>query len=121
MKRIVKEMEADGIPHPSYFEFLFGMGIYAFQEAEMEYIILETGLGGRLDATNAIRKPAVTVITSISLDHVEILGDTIEAIAGEKAGIIKPHVPVVCLDGKESTPVIEKQAKKRQAPCIKLV
>ena len=120
VKRIVKEMEADGIPHPSYFEFLFGMGMYAFQEAGMEYIILETGLGGRLDATNAIRKPAVTVITSISLDHMEILGDTIEAIAGEKAGIIKPHVPVVCLDGKESTPVIEKQAKKRQAPCIKI-
>lgn len=120
VKGIVDEMEADGIPHPSYFEFLFGMGMYAFQEAGMDYLILETGLGGRLDATNAILHPAVTVITSISLDHMEILGDTIEAIAGEKAGIIKPGVPVVYLGERDSTSVIETRAKEQQAPCIKI-
>lgn len=66
----------------------------AFAETDVEYIILETGLGGRLDATNAIDNPALAIITSISLDHTAILGDTIEKIAGEKAGIIKPGVPV---------------------------
>ena len=60
----------------------------------MEYIVLETGLGGRLDATSSV-EPVACVITSIGLDHMEYLGDTIDKIAGEKAGIIKPSVPVV--------------------------
>lgn len=76
-------------------------------------MILETGIGGRLDATNAVKEPLITVITSISPDHMEILGNTIEEIAGEKAGIIKPGVPVVFLDGRESTKIIE----ARQKPC----
>ena len=120
VKSVVESMEEAGIPHPSYFEFLFGMAMYAFGKADVEYIILETGLGGRLDATNAIRHPFVTVITSISLDHMDILGDTIEEIAAEKAGIIKPHVPVVYLDGKKSSGVIEKKAAELEAPCIKI-
>ncbi len=61
----------------------------AFAETDVEYIILETGLGGRLDATNAVPCPALSIITSISLDHTAILGDTIRKIAAEKAGIIK--------------------------------
>lgn len=61
----------------------------------MEYVVLETGLGGRLDATNSFADPVLSIITSISLEHTEILGDTIAQIAGEKAGIIKPGVPVV--------------------------
>lgn len=120
VKSVVESMEEAGIPHPSYFEFLFGMAMYAFRKADVEYIILETGLGGRLDATNAIRHPLVTVITSISLDHMDILGDTIEEIAAEKAGIIKPHVPVVYLDGEKSSGVIEKKAAELEAPCIKI-
>ena len=99
--KIVRQMVEDGIEHPSYFEFLFGMGMTAFAETDVEYIILETGLGGRLDATNAIDNPALAIITSISLDHTAILGDTIEKIAGEKAGIIKPGVPVL-FDGSKS-------------------
>ena len=78
--KIVRQMVEDGIEHPSYFEFLFGMGMTAFAETDVEYIILETGLGGRLDATNAIDNPALAIITSISLDHTAILGDTIEKI-----------------------------------------
>ena len=78
-------MEEEGIPHPSYFEFLFGMGLSAFEKSDVEYIVLETGLGGRLDATNAFPCPALTVITSISLDHTMILGNTIEQIAAERA------------------------------------
>lgn len=80
MMDTIKEMKKDGIAHPSYFEFLFGMGMYAFSEADVEYIILETGLGGRLDATNSIQHPIMTVITSITLDHTDILGDTIEKL-----------------------------------------
>lgn len=116
----IKEMKKDGIAHPSYFEFLFGMGMYAFSEADVEYIILETGLGGRLDATNSIQPPIMTVITSITLDHTDILGDTIEKIAAEKAGIIKEGIPVVCMGDREYTHVIEKRAEKLHSPCIKI-
>ena len=93
--KIVRQMVEDGIEHPSYFEFLFGMGMTAFAETDVEYIILETGLGGRLDATNAIDNPALAIITSISLDHTAILGDTIEKIAGEKAGSSKKAAEVI--------------------------
>ena len=88
-----KEMEEEGSGHPSYFEFLYGMGMTAFEEMDVEYIVLETGLGGRLDATNSFANPVLSVITSISLDHTDILGDTIEKIAAEKAGIIKKNIP----------------------------
>lgn len=118
VKGIVDGMYAEGIAHPSYFEFLFGMGMKAFALEDVDYIILETGLGGRLDATNAILKPAVTVITSISLDHTRYLGHTISEIAGEKAGIIKPHIPVIC-DGsnEEALEVIRRKAREMGADC----
>mgnify|MGYP004617701585 CR=1 FL=1 len=77
----VKQMEAEGLEHPTFFEFLFGMGMLAFSQAEAEYVILETGLGGRLDATSATEDPKVCVITSIGLDHMEYLGNTVEQIA----------------------------------------
>ena len=116
--KIVRQMVEDGIEHPSYFEFLFGMGMTAFAETDVEYIILETGLGGRLDATNAIDNPALAIITSISLDHTAILGDTIEKIAGEKAGIIKPGVPVF-FDGssKKVAEVIKAKAAELGVSC----
>ena len=116
--KIVRQKVEDGIEHPSYFEFLFGMGMTAFAETDVEYIILETGLGGRLDATNAIDNPALAIITSISLDHTAILGDTIEKIAGEKAGIIKPGVPVF-FDGssKKAAEVIKAKASELGVSC----
>lgn len=112
------EMEEEGLTHPSYFEFLYGMGMLAFEASEVEYVILETGLGGRLDATNSIEHPFLTVITSISLDHTDILGDTIEKIAWEKAGIIKREVPVF-FDGnsREASEVIRETAREQEAPC----
>lgn len=91
----VSKLEQLGYSHPAFFEFLFAMGMVIFEQSSVEYIVLETGLGGRLDATNVVKKPIVSVITSISLDHTEILGGTIEEIAVEKAGIIKKDVPVV--------------------------
>ena len=83
---LLKE-QPDTFAHPTFFELLFLMGIYIFDKANMEYVVLETGLGGRFDATN--------VINSISLEHTEYLGDTCAKIAGEKAGIIKEGCPVV--------------------------
>ena len=91
----IKAMEAEGYAHPAYFELLFAMMLVIFRDRKVEYAIWETGLGGRLDATNVIRHPLVTILTSISLDHTEYLGDTVTEIAGEKAGIIKPGVPVI--------------------------
>ena len=85
----------DRFSHPTFFELLFLMGMCIFEKCRMEYVVLETGLGGRFDATNVIEKPLVSVITSISLEHTEYLGDTYELIAGEKAGIIKEGCPVV--------------------------
>lgn len=118
VKDKVDEMSGEGFAHPSYFEFLFGMGMVVFQETRPDYIILETGLGGRLDATNAIRKPVLTVITSISLDHTQYLGNTIAAIAAEKAGIIKERVPLI-FDGssEEASEVIRNQAKTKGSRC----
>ncbi len=117
----VKEMEAEGLPHPTFFEFLFGMAVTAFASAGVEYAVLETGLGGRLDATNSVQHPLVTAITSIGLDHMAILGDTLAAIAFEKAGIIKPGVPVFYADTtEESNRVIEQRAAELGAPCKKI-
>ena len=95
VKKVVEEMEKAGLPHPSYFEFLFGIALVAFQKKNLTYLILETGIGGRLDATNIIENPMLTIITAIGLDHQEILGETLEEIASEKAGIIKKGTPLV--------------------------
>lgn len=95
VSQAIEEMVSEGLPHPTFFEFIFAVGMLIFAKAKVEYAVLETGLGGRLDATNIIENPILTVITAISLEHTEILGDTIEKIATEKAGILKPQVPVV--------------------------
>ena len=84
--------------HPTYFEYLFFIAMVLFPERHPDYCILETGLGGRLDATNSVSKKELAVITHISLDHVEYLGDTVEKIAGEKAGIMQAGAPVVYWD-----------------------
>lgn len=96
---LVKESEKEGIFHPTYFEVLFLIGMIIFEQEEVEYLVLETGLGGKKDATNALENQMISIITSIGLDHVEYLGDTHAAIAGEKAGIMKPQIPVV-FDGE---------------------
>lgn len=83
--------------YPTFFEFIFAMAMVIFEKSQAEYIILETGLGGRLDATNCYPRPILSVITSISAEHTEILGDTLPQIAAEKAGILKEGVPVVFL------------------------
>lgn len=84
--------------HPTFFEYLFFMAMVLFSGRELDYCILETGLGGRLDATNSVSCKDLTVITRISLDHVEYLGNTVERIAWEKAGIMRKGVPLVFTD-----------------------
>lgn len=117
VEKAAKEYEAEGEGHPSYFETLFLMGMLIFKEAGVEYLVMETGLGGRLDATNVVEKPLACIITSISRDHTEYLGDTLEAIAGEKDGIIKAGVPVI-YDASQPGPasVIAAKAKEMGSP-----
>lgn len=104
--------------HPSFFEFMTAMAFLQFKRQRCDLAIVEVGMGGRLDATNIV-EPEVTVITSIGLDHCEQLGDTLEKIAAEKAGIIKPGRPVVL--GRvppEAERVIREIAADRGAPVI---
>lgn len=119
---VVEQMQEEGMAHPTFFEYLFAMGIWLFAKEEVEYLILETGLGGRLDCTNIFYRPIATVITSISLEHTEYLGDTITQIAGEKAGIIKEGVPVVFdASDSEAAAVIRKRAGQCHAPVYEVV
>lgn len=102
-----------GIYHPSYFEYLYFMAMLYFEKKRPDFIILETGLGGRLDATNSFPSPCISIITEIGLDHTEYLGETLEKIAAEKAGIVKKGIPVVYFaKNKIVSERIEKSAKE---------
>jgi dihydrofolate synthase/folylpolyglutamate synthase len=125
---VMKELEAfkassgETDYHPSFFEMLFFMACIYYRKMRPDFLILETGLGGRLDATNTISSPVATVITEIGLDHMEYLGDTKEKIAGEKAGIIKPHVPVIFASRHGSWDhVIEERAMSLKSPVFKTI
>ncbi|MYM55612.1 bifunctional folylpolyglutamate synthase/dihydrofolate synthase [Thalassovita mangrovi] len=103
----------------TYFEITTCAAILAMSRVEADYTLLEVGLGGRLDATNVIEKPALTIITPVSIDHEQFLGDTLTKIAGEKAGIIKRGVPcVVGPQQDEAMDVIEATAARLGAPLI---
>ena len=111
--------EANGGVEITYFEITTCAALLAFAETPADYTLLEVGLGGRLDATNVIDAPVATVITPVSMDHEAFLGDTIEAIAGEKAGIIKPGVPcVVSRQEPRAMAVIERAAARAGAPLL---
>ena len=100
----------------SFFEMTVGMAFDHFARSRVDYAVIEVGLGGRLDSTNIIT-PVVSVITNIGMDHMDMLGDTLEKIAAEKAGIIKKGVPVVISEYQEETwPVFEKKAMEEGAP-----
>ena len=105
--------------HPTYFETVTAMAFWLFREMGVHTAVVEVGLGGRLDSTNVVQ-PAVTVITPVDFDHEAYLGHTIEAIAGEKAGIIKPGVPVVVSRQRpEAAAVIEARAAEVGAPIVR--
>ena len=112
----LRDMTANWEPPPTFFEYVTALGLDYFRKRRAEIILLETGLGGRLDATNAVT-PAAAVITSIDFDHTAWLGDTLAAIAGEKAGIIKSGVPVVTgPQAPEAAEVIARVAREKEAP-----
>ena len=104
--------------HPSFFELTTAMAFKYFADMKVDIAVIEVGLGGRLDCTNII-KPILSVITNISLDHTQFLGDTLAKIAGEKAGIIKPGVTVVIGEANgETRPVFEAKAREVGAPIV---
>lgn len=106
--------------HPTFFEISLGLAMRYFCDQDCEVIVLETGMGGRLDATNAV-KSDVSVITSISLDHQQWLGETIREIAGEKAGILKATVPVIVAElHPEARDVVGRCALTLGIPCIEV-
>jgi dihydrofolate synthase/folylpolyglutamate synthase len=103
---------------PSYFEWTVALAFDFFARQQVDIAIIETGLGGRIDSTNIVN-PMLSVITNIGYDHMNLLGDTLELIAGEKAGIIKPAVPVVIGETHPQTrEVFLKTASQRQAPLV---
>jgi len=119
--KVVERRRVKGNPAPTFFEFIFGIALVAFRKAKVEVVVLETGLGGRLDATNAVARPIATVITSIGYDHMKQLGNTLGQIASEKAGIIKEGVPLVFASTtKESDDVIEGRARTMHSPSLKV-
>ena len=109
----IAEGKEGELHHPTFFEFLFLMAMVVFEETKPDYIILETGMGGRLDATNVFGKPELTIITEIGMDHCEYLGNTKEMIAAEKAGVIKPGVPLVYVEREKSVSDVLSQAAER--------
>ena len=119
MQPLLKEFPA--ATHPTFFEVVTVKASGYFVEQGCDLVVWETGLGGRLDATNIVT-PLASVITNIQLDHQQWLGDTLEEIAAEKAGIIKPGVPVItATDSSEALEVIREIARKQSAPLTVLI
>ena len=116
----VRELDAGPGPPPTFFEISTALGFLHFTCRRVELAVIEVGLGGRFDSTNVCR-PLVSIVTSVGLDHTAQLGPTLEAIAFQKAGIIKPRVPVV-IGVTTSGPrgVIERIALEKQAPVRQL-
>lgn len=125
MQTAVQAMEEAGEPLPTAFEIETAMAFLEFKDQKCDYVVLEVGLGGIEDATNVIETVELSVLTSISMDHMHILGDTIEEITEKKAGIIKPGVEVVCYDyrdyenGGRIQKVIDGACQKQGARCYR--
>lgn len=115
-----REEEKTGLK-PTLFEVETAISFLYFKEEKVDYALIEVGMGGRMDATNVIRHPELTVISSISYDHQAFLGDTLEEIAWQKAGIIKESCPVVLSENlDEVCKVIEQEATKKKVKCIEI-
>jgi dihydrofolate synthase/folylpolyglutamate synthase len=122
LKDVIDREMAGGklVYHPTYFEVVTALAFVEFAEQKVDVAVLEVGMGGRFDATNVVR-PLVSVVTTIAKDHEKHLGATLDKIAFEKAGIIKPGVPVVCgVRGGPALRVIQRIARERQAPLVEV-
>jgi dihydrofolate synthase / folylpolyglutamate synthase len=112
----IRGLSASWEHSPTYFEITTALAVWHFARAKCDYVVLETGMGGRLDSTNAVL-PVVSILTPIAMDHTQWLGDTIEKIAAEKAGILKPGVPAVSApQSPEARQVLERTAASVSAP-----
>lgn len=119
VKAACEKLVAQGMAHPTRFEVETAAAFLWFYEEDCDIALLEVGMGGATDATNLIRKPLVSVLTSISMDHIRFLGNSLAEIATVKSGIIKPQVPVVTMQQKpEAMEVIKKKAEEMQAELI---
>ena len=115
-----REEEKTGLK-PTLFEVETAISFWYFKEEKVDYALIEVGMGGRMDATNVIRHPELTVISSISYDHQAFLGDTLEEIAWQKAGIIKESCPVILSENSDEVcKVIEQEATKKKVKCIEI-
>ena len=110
-----EQMLAEGMEHPTEFELITAIGFLYFAEEKIDILVLETGLGGRLDSTNVIAKPVATAICAIGLDHCGVLGSSVSQIASEKAGIFKQGVPAICLDPDDMILTAEMKEDVRKA------
>ena len=119
MKNLCEELVSEGKPHPTAFEVETAMAFWYFQEQKCDMIVLETGMGGRLDATNVIQNTVLEIFTSISLDHMGVLGKSLTEIAGEKAGIMKKGSAAVALKGADEVmAVLQDKAKQLSVPLV---
>lgn len=113
------QMKEKAMSLPTVFEVETAVSFLYFQKRKCDLVLLEVGMGGRLDATNVIRTPVLTMVASVSMDHMEFLGNTLAEIAWNKAGIFKPDVPAVCAQQKpEAEKVIRQEAGKNGSSCI---
>jgi len=119
VRKAAEDMAAAGKPHPTAFEIETALAFLYFQEKKCDIVVLETGLGGSLDATNLVTTTVISVLTSISRDHMAFLGETLSEIAENKAGIIKEGVPVVSMEQEpEAMRVIQQTAEKKSSRLI---
>ena len=121
MQEAIKREEAKTGLKPTLFEVETALSFLYFKEEKVDYALIEVGMGGRLDATNVIKYPELTVISSISYDHKAFLGNTLEEITYQKAGIIKQGSPVILSENpKEVSNIVKQEARKRQVECIEV-
>jgi len=120
LSALLEECESANAGYPiTFFEITTAAAFLAYSRHDADFLLLETGLGGRLDATNVIDQPALTILTSIDIDHQQYLGDTLEQIAAEKAGILKHDVPCIVAPQKDITlGVIERIAATKHSPLL---
>ncbi len=117
IKAACEAMVREGYPHPTSFEIETAMAMLYFVNSKVDFAVIEVGMGGKMDATNIFQAPVCSVITSISMDHMQFLGDTLGKIAGEKAGIIKRNCPVItCVQEEEVMQVLEEVSREQHAP-----
>ncbi|MGN0465224.1 MAG: bifunctional folylpolyglutamate synthase/dihydrofolate synthase [Lachnospiraceae bacterium] len=117
IKVVSERMREEERPLPTVFEIETALAFLYFVDQEVDIVLLETGMGGLLDATNVVEHPILTIFASISMDHMNFLGNSIEEIAKQKAGIIKEYCPVICyMSDEKAVEVIRQEAKKKKSP-----